>query len=71
MYLVELSSFQSSPPQLCPEGRTIDIDAILDVIRSAKEFVYVAVMDYFPSTLYTSTLRYDLSPCFLTVCLFI
>ncbi|XP_041353622.1 5'-3' exonuclease PLD3-like [Gigantopelta aegis] len=53
--LVYLSS---SPPQFCPDGRTIDIDAIVDVIQSAKEFVYIAVMDYFPSTLYTSHLKF-------------
>ncbi|XP_061173053.1 5'-3' exonuclease PLD3-like [Saccostrea echinata] len=40
----------SSPSPLCPEGRTIDIDAIIRIIDSAEEFVYVAVMDYFPTT---------------------
>ncbi|XP_063850084.1 5'-3' exonuclease PLD3-like isoform X3 [Scylla paramamosain] len=42
----------SSPPPFCPEGRSSDVDAILDVINKAKKFVYVAVMDYFPKTLY-------------------
>lgn len=40
----------SSPPELCPGGRTIDVDAIVNVINSAEKFVYVAVMDYFPTT---------------------
>ncbi|XP_045138773.1 5'-3' exonuclease PLD3-like isoform X2 [Portunus trituberculatus] len=42
----------SSPPPFCPEGRSSDVDAILDVINKAEKFVYVAVMDYFPKTLY-------------------
>eukprot|EP00088_Acartia_fossae_P004470 TRINITY_DN11916_c0_g1_i12.p1 TRINITY_DN11916_c0_g1~~TRINITY_DN11916_c0_g1_i12.p1 ORF type:complete len:505 (-),score=109.62 TRINITY_DN11916_c0_g1_i12:929-2443(-) len=42
----------SSPPPFCPEGRDSDIQAILDVINGAKEFVRVAVMDYFPATIY-------------------
>ncbi|XP_078593857.1 5'-3' exonuclease PLD3-like isoform X1 [Branchiostoma floridae x Branchiostoma japonicum] len=42
----------SSPPEFCPKGRTSDIDAIVSVIRSAQKFVYVAVMDYAPTTLY-------------------
>lgn len=45
-----VNHLQSSPPELCPEGRTIDVDAIVNVIDSAEKFVYVAVMDYFPTT---------------------
>ncbi|KAK2176723.1 hypothetical protein NP493_644g05000 [Ridgeia piscesae] len=48
----------SSPPEFCPKGRTSDIDAILDVIRKAQKFIYVAVMDYFPTTLYTHPKRF-------------
>ncbi|XP_013780752.1 phospholipase D3-like isoform X2 [Limulus polyphemus] len=48
----------SSPPQFCPNGRTNDIDSILDVISKAQKYIYVAVMDYFPSTLYTENKRY-------------
>ncbi|XP_048580894.1 5'-3' exonuclease PLD3 [Nematostella vectensis] len=48
----------SSPPELCPSGRTVDIDAILDVIAKAKKFIYIEVMDYFPTTLYTKTKKY-------------
>lgn len=44
----------SSPPSFCPLGRTGDIDAILKVIGSAKNFVYIAVMDYSPTTLYNN-----------------
>ncbi|XP_076313931.1 5'-3' exonuclease PLD3-like isoform X3 [Tachypleus tridentatus] len=48
----------SSPPQFCPDGRTSDIDSILDVINKAEEYIFVAVMDYFPTTLYTKTKHY-------------
>ncbi|XP_065919930.1 5'-3' exonuclease PLD3-like isoform X2 [Dysidea avara] len=43
----------SSPGELCPTGRTVDIDALLYVINSAQQFVYIAVMDYFPALIYT------------------
>ncbi len=42
----------SSPPPLSPEGREQDIDAILNVIRGAKRFVHIAVMDFVPMFLY-------------------
>ena len=42
----------SSPPAFCPPGREVDIDAIIKTINSAQEFIYIAVMDYFPSTIY-------------------
>ncbi|UYV65855.1 PLD4 [Cordylochernes scorpioides] len=42
----------SSPQALCPTGRTSDLDAILDTIARARKFVHIAVMDYFPTTLY-------------------
>jgi len=32
----------------------VDIDAILDVIGKAEKFIHIAVMDYVPSSLYTS-----------------
>ncbi|KAH6924358.1 hypothetical protein HPB50_016311 [Hyalomma asiaticum] len=44
--------FSSSPPAFCPDGRTTDIDSILDVIASAERFIHIAVMDYMPVTLY-------------------
>ncbi|KAL8566112.1 hypothetical protein ACOMHN_051838 [Nucella lapillus] len=42
----------SSPPPFCPRGRTVDVDAIVRVIQEAEHFVYIAVMDYSPTTLY-------------------
>ncbi|KAK6181572.1 hypothetical protein SNE40_009399 [Patella caerulea] len=48
----------SSPPELCPPGRTSDIDSILSVIKDARYFVSVAVMDYFPTTLYSYPRKY-------------
>lgn len=44
--------FSSSPPPFCPDGRTGDIDSILDVIANAQEFIHIAVMDYLPVSLY-------------------
>uniref|UniRef100_A0A0N4ZDN9 PLD phosphodiesterase domain-containing protein n=1 Tax=Parastrongyloides trichosuri TaxID=131310 RepID=A0A0N4ZDN9_PARTI len=44
--------FSSSPPQFCPPGRKSDGDNIVDIINEAKEYVYIAVMDYIPATLY-------------------
>ena len=43
----------SSPPPLCPEGRTTDIDSILDVIHNAQKFIHISVMDYSPTFLYS------------------
>ncbi|XP_038045980.1 5'-3' exonuclease PLD3-like isoform X2 [Patiria miniata] len=40
--------FSSSPPQFCPDGRTNDIDAILDVMDKAEQFIHIAVMEYYP-----------------------
>ncbi|KAI1286230.1 5'-3' exonuclease PLD3 [Halotydeus destructor] len=44
----------SSPLALNTDGRTNDIDAILNVIDSAQEFIDIAVMDYFPMFIYTN-----------------
>lgn len=54
---------QSSPAELCPTGRTVDIDALLSVIDKANKFVYVAVMDYFPALIYSKPQTYDDSDC--------
>jgi len=51
------ASFQSSPPPFCPEGRSTDIDAVIDVISRAERFIYISVMDYFPLQIYTSKPR--------------
>ncbi|XP_051872978.1 5'-3' exonuclease PLD3-like [Pristis pectinata] len=42
--------FSSSPPRICPKGRTTDLDAILSGINAAKQFLYVSVMEYFPTS---------------------
>ncbi|XP_067895165.1 5'-3' exonuclease PLD3-like isoform X4 [Heterodontus francisci] len=41
---------QSSPPIMCPKGRTTDLDAILSGINAAKKFLYISVMEYFPTS---------------------
>lgn len=48
----------SAPPQLCPPGREGDGDAILHVIRSARQYIHIAVMDYVPALLYSSNNEY-------------
>ncbi|KAG8198066.1 hypothetical protein JTE90_020899 [Oedothorax gibbosus] len=53
-----LTYISSSPPPLCPKGRTTDLDAILDTINRANTFVYIAVMDYFPTSLYMEKQHY-------------
>lgn len=42
---------------MSPKGRTQDVDAIVDVIERAEEFVHVSVMDYFPLTIYTHKIK--------------
>jgi phospholipase D3/4 len=51
-------NFQSSPPKFCPKGRTSDIDTVLNVISTANSFIHIAVMDYFPLTIYTPKIKY-------------
>ncbi|XP_060117564.1 5'-3' exonuclease PLD4 [Heteronotia binoei] len=50
--------FSASPFSFCPEGRTDDLQGILDVINSAEEFVYVSVMEYFPTSRFRHPPRY-------------
>lgn len=50
--------FSASPPKLCPRGRTHDLDALLAVMRAARRFIYVSVMDYFPTTRFRRPARY-------------
>ncbi|GAB6032932.1 hypothetical protein CHUAL_012126 [Chamberlinius hualienensis] len=45
--------FGSSPPPLCTNDRTNDLNAVLHVMDKAEQYIHVAVMDYFPTTLYT------------------
>lgn len=49
-------SSQNSPKLFCPKNRSFDIDAIYSVIDDAKQYVYIAVMDYLPISS-TSTKR--------------
>ncbi|VDK85473.1 unnamed protein product [Litomosoides sigmodontis] len=48
----------SSPPTFCPKGRMDDLGAILQVISTARKFIHISVMDYFPVTLYLANNRY-------------
>jgi len=50
--------WSTSPPQFCPPDRTSDIEAILDLIKKAKKFVYIAVMDYLAAIIYTKPSKY-------------
>lgn len=49
---------QSSPPELCPAGRTRDSDAIVHVMAAARRFIHIAVMDYGPCTVYSDPHRF-------------
>ncbi|XP_075529876.1 5'-3' exonuclease PLD3-like [Dermacentor variabilis] len=53
-----LTYISSAPPYFTAPGRTEDIDAIVDVISKAKQFVYVAVMNYLPVDYYSKPKRY-------------
>ncbi|KAL5008642.1 hypothetical protein ScPMuIL_014223 [Solemya velum] len=44
------SFLSSSLPRFCAMGRTVDTHAIVSIIREAKEFVHISVMDYSPTT---------------------
>lgn len=48
----------SSPPPLCPRWRANDGKTIVDIIDDADKFVYIAVMDYFPTTQFTHPRSY-------------
>lgn len=43
---------QSSPAQMNPKGRTHDLEAVQRTILKAEKFVYISVMDYFPTFIY-------------------
>lgn len=49
---------QASPPSLCPHGRTRDLDAVLEAMADAHEFIYISVMEYFPTTRFTHPARW-------------
>ncbi|VDM50343.1 unnamed protein product [Toxocara canis] len=48
----------SAPPEFCPAGREHEIDAILRVIRTARQFIHISVMDYIPALLYSENNHY-------------
>ncbi|XP_068173343.1 5'-3' exonuclease PLD3 isoform X1 [Antennarius striatus] len=48
----------SSPPSFCAAGRTSDIQSILSVMEDARSFIYIAVMNYLPTTEFTHPRRY-------------
>ncbi|XP_025045120.2 5'-3' exonuclease PLD4 isoform X1 [Pelodiscus sinensis] len=50
--------FSASPPAFCPKGRTPDLISIIDVINDAEEYVYVSVMEYFPTTRFSHPAKY-------------
>ncbi|XP_067938490.1 5'-3' exonuclease PLD3-like [Watersipora subatra] len=45
-------SLSSSPPDLCTNSRTVDLEAITSIMEDATKFIDIAVMDYYPTTLY-------------------
>lgn len=49
---------QASPPVLCPRGRTRDLGALLAVMAEARRFIYVSVMEYFPTTRFSRPARW-------------
>ncbi|XP_049646316.1 5'-3' exonuclease PLD4 [Suncus etruscus] len=56
--LLTTAYFSASPPVLCPRGRTRDLDALLTELGHAREFIYVSVMEYFPTTRFRHPARY-------------
>ncbi|XP_032882912.1 5'-3' exonuclease PLD4 [Amblyraja radiata] len=50
--------FSSSPPRMCPNGRTTDLDAILSGINAARLFIFISVMEYFPTSRFLKHILY-------------
>lgn len=48
----------TAPPELCPPGRTSDIDALVNVIQNARTFVNISVMDFYPLKIYVKPERW-------------
>lgn len=48
----------SSPKELCANNRINDINAIIDIINDAEKFIDIAVMDYYPTFLYKSPIKF-------------
>ena len=47
-----LTYFGSSPPPLCPPGRTDDLSILIHAISQSEEYIYVAVSDYAPMNVF-------------------
>ncbi|KAM9070911.1 LOW QUALITY PROTEIN: 5'-3' exonuclease PLD4 [Sarcophilus harrisii] len=56
--MVTTAYFSASPPILCPRGRTKDLEALLSVIWGAEKFLYVSVMEYFPTSRFEHPVKY-------------
>lgn len=50
--------YKASPPSFCPKSRTQDLEAILSIISEAQHYVDIAVMEYFPTTLFERPRRW-------------
>lgn len=48
----------SSPPSFCAAGRTPDLQAVLSVMEDAQSFIYIAVMNYLPTTEFSHPKKY-------------
>ncbi|XP_002723308.2 5'-3' exonuclease PLD3 [Oryctolagus cuniculus] len=53
-----LAYLASAPPPLCPSGRTPDLKALLNVVDSARSFIYIAVMNYLPTMEFSHPRRF-------------
>ena len=43
----------TSPSEFCTKKRSTDLAAILDIVKKAKKFIYIAVMDYYAAIIYS------------------
>ena len=44
----------TSPPEFCTKKRSTDLAAILDIIKKARRFIYISVMDYYAAIIYSN-----------------
>ncbi|KAM6360324.1 LOW QUALITY PROTEIN: 5'-3' exonuclease PLD4, partial [Alca torda] len=49
---------KASPPAFCPERRIQDLSAVINIISEARKFVYVFMMEYFPTRHFIHSERY-------------
>ncbi|XP_030071139.1 5'-3' exonuclease PLD4 isoform X2 [Microcaecilia unicolor] len=50
--------FSASPSRFCPRGRTHDLSAIISTIEDAEQYLYVSVMEYFPTSRFKQPAKY-------------